>query len=75
MIPESLVNIKERRMKHLVKTIITIIMLLALTVTMAPVYANTEPVREMRGLWVASVVNIDYPKKPTTDPAVLKSEA
>ena len=30
---------------------------------------------EMRGMWVASVVNIDYPTKPTTDPSVLKTEA
>ena len=31
--------------------------------------------KEMRGLWVATVVNIDYPAKPTTDPEVLKKEA
>lgn len=31
--------------------------------------------REMRGMWVASVVNIDYPSKPTTDPEILKGEA
>jgi len=30
---------------------------------------------DMRGIWVASVVNIDYPSKPTTDPEILKSEA
>ncbi|MDP4095071.1 MAG: family 10 glycosylhydrolase, partial [Bacillota bacterium] len=30
---------------------------------------------ELRGLWVASVVNIDYPSKPTTDSETLKSEA
>jgi len=30
---------------------------------------------EMRGLWVASVVNIDYPSKPTADPEILKKEA
>ena len=29
----------------------------------------------MRGLWVASVVNIDYPSKPTADPEILKKEA
>lgn len=29
----------------------------------------------MRGLWIASVLNIDYPSKPTTDAAVLKQEA
>ncbi len=30
---------------------------------------------ELRGLWVATVVNIDWPKKPTTDVAALKKEA
>ncbi len=30
---------------------------------------------ELRGLWVATVVNTDYPSKPTADPAVLKDEA
>lgn len=37
----------------------------------APVSAE----KEMRGLWVATVVNIDYPSKPTTDPEILKKEA
>ena len=36
---------------------------------------TVRAVEEMRGMWVASVVNIDYPTKPTTDPAVLKAEA
>lgn len=35
----------------------------------------SNDVKDMRGLWVASVVNIDYPSEPTTDPEVLKSEA
>lgn len=30
---------------------------------------------EMRGVWVASVVNIDYPRTPTTNPLFLKREA
>lgn len=37
--------------------------------------ADVHRKREMRGLWVASVVNIDYPSKPVTDPEQLKSEA
>ena len=36
----------------------------------APVSAE----KEMRGLWVATVVNIDYPSKPTTDPEILKKK-
>jgi len=31
--------------------------------------------REMRGLWVATVLNIDYPSKATTDVSILKNEA
>lgn len=30
---------------------------------------------KMRGLWVASVLNLDYPTKQTTDSAALKNEA
>jgi len=30
---------------------------------------------DLRGIWVASVANIDYPSKPTTSDDVLKSEA
>lgn len=30
---------------------------------------------DFRGLWVASVLNIDYPKEPATDAEVLKEEA
>ena len=29
---------------------------------------------EMRGVWIATVANIDYPAKPTTDKKALKSE-
>ncbi len=29
---------------------------------------------EMRGVWVSTVSNIDYPSQQTTDPAILKSE-
>lgn len=30
---------------------------------------------EMRGVWVSSVYNLDYPSSPTTDPNKLKAEA
>ncbi len=32
------------------------------------------PKRELRGVWVASVANIDFPQKPGTDTAALKRE-
>ena len=33
------------------------------------------PPEPMKGVWVATVLNIDYPKERTTDPEILKSEA
>lgn len=32
------------------------------------------PKREMRGVWIATVANIDFPTKPTTDTAQLKKQ-
>ena len=37
--------------------------------------SNTSTKSDFRGLWVATVVNIDYPSKPTTDSEILKNEA
>ncbi len=36
---------------------------------------RVKPSAPMKGIWVASVLNIDYPSAPTTDPEVLKAEA
>ena len=36
---------------------------------------NASEKTDLRGVWVSTVVNIDYPTKATTDAAVLKSEA
>lgn len=49
--------------------------------SMVTIEANAEQVvrdnatHPMKGIWVASVLNIDYPSAPTTDPEVLKAEA
>ncbi|HOV28291.1 MAG TPA: family 10 glycosylhydrolase [Pseudobacteroides sp.] len=37
--------------------------------------ADAPVSNDLRGLWVATVVNIDYPQKPTTDSETLKQEA
>ena len=50
-------------------------MLLILPFSLVSADTETMDKKEMRGLWVASVVNIDYPSKPTTNPELLKSEA
>lgn len=36
---------------------------------------NESSQKEIRGLWVATVVNIDYPSVPSTEPSFLQSEA
>ena len=36
--------------------------------------AQFGPVREMRGVWVATVMNIDYPSVSTTSDFVLRNE-
>ncbi|OUP53308.1 hypothetical protein B5F17_04700 [Butyricicoccus pullicaecorum] len=44
---------------------------------MTPAFAAGTPSasEEMRGVWVSSVYNLDYPSSPTTDPDKLKAEA
>lgn len=36
-------------------------------------YAN-PPERELRGVWMATVLNIDYPQRPTTDASTLMAD-
>ncbi len=72
-------------MKYLLKIIIFILIFMQSlsftpvsakpTASSAESAAKSSAQEEMRGMWVASVVNIDYPTKPTTDPSVLKAEA
>jgi len=56
-----------------------IIFLLALSLIISVFSVSAAPEapekEELRGVWVATVANIDYPSKPTADSAVLKSEA
>jgi uncharacterized lipoprotein YddW (UPF0748 family) len=61
-------------MKQLYRVII-LLTLLALLLTANTAGASADRKNDLRGLWVATVVNIDYPVKPSTDPEVLKSEA
>ncbi len=61
------------------KRILKLISLALILLVSLPVLAETTSVpssnRDFRGLWVATVVNIDYPSKPTTDAELLKQEA
>ncbi|MGE4547957.1 MAG: glycoside hydrolase family 10 protein [Intestinibacillus sp.] len=61
-------------MKHCLRAaalFVSLIMLLSLTAFAAP----ASPDEEMRGVWVSSVYNLDYPTKPTTDAASLRRQA
>ncbi|HEX2947590.1 MAG TPA: family 10 glycosylhydrolase [Clostridia bacterium] len=62
-------------MKYLFKLAIVLVILAAIPFIMLPVSADNLDGKEMRGLWVATVVNVDYPSKPTTDTDILKDEA
>ncbi len=59
----------------MMKRILTIVMVLILLTSLYRAdYASVQE-EGMRGLWVATVGNIDYPKTATTDPVTLKREA
>lgn len=58
-------------MKITTKTIGYILCLFFFPLCLSAQYA---PKREMRGVWIASVMNIDYPSVPTTNEFVLRDE-
>lgn len=65
-------------MKHIRKSLILIIifiLLFNLSAFAATTTTSTQKSSDFRGLWVATVVNIDYPTKATTNSEILKSEA
>ena len=65
-------------MKKMARFLIVVVLILSLA---CPAFAANDTLpgqtakSDFRGLWVSTVVNIDYPTKPTTDPETLKSEA
>lgn len=65
-----------KRIKNKISLILTLAMLFSF-IYVPTSYADDGKSSEnqMKGLWVATVLNIDYPKKPTTDSEVLKKEA
>jgi uncharacterized lipoprotein YddW (UPF0748 family)/N-acetylmuramoyl-L-alanine amidase len=63
-------------MKNLFKIMVAaLILAFSLPFLMVSADSNPSGKKELRGVWVATVVNIDYPAKPTTDAEILKSEA
>lgn len=43
--------------------------------SVTPVTPAAETTPELKGVWVTTVFNLDYPSKATTDPALLKKDA
>ena len=63
-------------MKIIFRTIITIVIFSMMLPTFMVLGEPNPPEKtDLRGVWVSTVVNIDYPTKATTDVAILKSEA
>ncbi len=65
-------------MRNIFKITIGILLLtiiLQRSLVFATEVQSTTEEEELRGLWVATVVNIDYPLQPTTDVNILKNEA
>ncbi|MGI6084240.1 MAG: family 10 glycosylhydrolase [Acetivibrionales bacterium] len=65
-------------MKYIRKSFVLIVIFILLL--NLPAFAATNETSgkksgDFRGLWVATVANIDYPTKPTTNSEILKSEA
>ena len=54
---------------------ILVLLFLPLIIVSADTDKLNKPTSDFRGVWVATVLNIDYPSKPVTDQEVLKNEA
>ncbi|MDD4681483.1 MAG: family 10 glycosylhydrolase, partial [Clostridia bacterium] len=63
-------------MKHILRiTCFLLIFSLTLPTLMVSAYTDALEKDELRGVWVATVLNIDYPSKATADSKILRSEA
>ena len=63
-------------MKNLLRIMILFIVVsMCLPFLLVSAASDNSGKLDFRGVWVATVANIDYPSKPTTDTAALKSEA
>ncbi len=55
---------------------IVVLILIVLLGQLLPLPSFAQAAKQpVRGIWVASVINLDYPSEATTDPAALKAEA
>lgn len=63
-------------MKRRIRSILTLLLIAAMLSSLV-VYGDSRlaPENALRGVWVATVLNLDYPSKQTTDSEQLKAEA
>lgn len=54
---------------------LTVLMLIVQFIPLNGFALDIESNNKMRGVWVATVINLDYPSQATTSPDVLKAEA
>ncbi|OPL08199.1 MAG: hypothetical protein AVO33_01455 [delta proteobacterium ML8_F1] len=57
------------------KKSLSVLIVLLILLTSLPTFALGGSYEELRGIWVATVLNLDYPRSPTVDSASLKAEA
>jgi len=65
-------------MKNLARVFIVVLLIISIACpafAAETAFSHPSGKSDFRGLWVSTVVNIDYPVKPTTDPETLKKEA
>jgi uncharacterized lipoprotein YddW (UPF0748 family)/N-acetylmuramoyl-L-alanine amidase len=66
----------EQIMKNSLKIIISLFLIsLSIPIIIVSADSNISRGNNFRGLWVATVLNMDYPSKPTVDVETLKNEA
>jgi uncharacterized lipoprotein YddW (UPF0748 family)/N-acetylmuramoyl-L-alanine amidase len=66
----------ENSMKNILRiTAFLLILTLAIPIFIVSAEENVQVRTDLRGVWVATVINMDYPSVPTTDSETLKSEA
>ena len=51
-----------------------LILIMAIAMVGLQLYGQTSPKREMRGIWISTVSNIDWPSKPGLTANQLKKE-
>ncbi len=62
-------------MKHTLLRALSIALVFALLVTVSPILPAQAAATDFRGVWVTTVLNLDYPSKPGLSVSAMKAEA